>query len=247
DYDHDGDVDEGDLARAAQNPIADLISLPFQNNTNIDFGNLNYEQNVLNIQPVIPINLNEDWNLVTRTIVPLIYQPAAFSGDDHDFGLGDIQFTGFFSPTRTFAGWMLGAGPVMRAPTATDERLGARKWALGPSAVAILIDGPWVVGSLFQQVWSLGGSGDRNVSEFLWQPFINYNIPEGKGWYLTTSPIITANWMADSDDTWTVPLGGGVGRVFRIGKQPVNVSATTLGPSRSAVASAAYSTSASSR
>ncbi|MHC5048913.1 MAG: neuromedin U [Planctomycetota bacterium] len=194
-----GDVDEGDLARAAQNPIADLISLPFQNNTNIDFGNLNYEQNVLNIQPVIPINLNEDWNLVTRTIVPLIYQPAAFSGDDHDFGLGDIQFTPFFVPTRTFGGWMLGAGPVMRAPTATDERLGARKWALGPSAVAIL-------------------------SEFLWQPFINYNIPEGKGWYLTTSPIITANWMADSDDTWTIPLGGGVGRVFNIGKQPVNVS-----------------------
>ncbi|MHC4991560.1 MAG: neuromedin U, partial [Planctomycetota bacterium] len=83
---------------------------------------------------------------------------------------------------------------------------------------------PWVVGSLFQQVWSLGGSGDRNVSEFLWQPFINYNIPEGKGWYLTSSPIITANWMADSSDTWTVPLGGGVGRVFNIGKQPVNVS-----------------------
>ncbi|MHC4981536.1 MAG: hypothetical protein ACYTGT_21380 [Planctomycetota bacterium] len=196
DHDADGDVDEGDLARAAQNPIA-----AFQNNTNIDFGNLNYEQNVLNIQPVIPINLNEDWNLVTRTIVPLIYQPAAFSGDDHDFGLGDIQFTPFFVPTRTFGGWMLGAGPVMRAPTATDERLGARKWALGPSAVAILLEGPWVVGSLFQQVWSLGGSGDRNVSEFLWQPFINYNIPEGKGWYLTTSPIITANWMADSDDT----------------------------------------------
>ncbi|MHC4804628.1 MAG: transporter, partial [Planctomycetota bacterium] len=145
-HDADGDVDEGDLARAAQNPIADLISLPFQNNTNIDFGNLNYEQNVLNIQPVIPINLNEDWNLVTRTIVPLIYQPAAFSGDDHDFGLGDIQFTPFFVPTRTFGGWMLGAGPVMRFPTATDERLGARKWSLGPSAVAILLEGPWVVG-----------------------------------------------------------------------------------------------------
>ncbi|MHC5023726.1 MAG: neuromedin U [Planctomycetota bacterium] len=224
DYNADGVVSEGDLARAAQNPIADLISLPFQNNTNIDFGNLNYEQNVLNIQPVIPFNLNEDWNLIIRTIVPIIYQPAIFSGDDHDFGVGDIQFTAFLTPTKTFGGWLIGGGPVMRAPTASDERLGARKWALGPSAVFLRLDGPWVIGSLFQQVWSVAGSGDNNVSEFLWQPFINYNIPEGKGWYLTTSPIITANWQADSSDQWTIPLGGGAGRVFRMGDQPVNVS-----------------------
>jgi hypothetical protein len=224
----DGDevgADEA-LARAAQNPIADLISLPFQNNTNIDFGRLNYEQNVLNIQPVIPFHLNDDWNLITRTIAPVVYQPAIVPGDDHDFGLGDVQFTGFLVPTRRFAGWMIGAGPVVRLPTATDARLGARKWAIGPSAVALRFDGPWVVGALAQQVWSVAGSGDSNVSELLVQPFVNYNIPDGDGWYLTTSPIITANWMADdSDDRWTVPLGGGVGRVFKLGSQPVNVSA----------------------
>jgi len=225
DHDGDGVTDEGDLARAAQNPIADLISVPFQNNTNFDIGGLNYEQNVLNIQPVIPFHLSEDWNLITRTIIPVIYQPALFDGDDHDFGLGDIQFTAFLAPTKTFGGWLIGAGPVLRFPTATDERLGARKWAVGPSAVVIKIEGPWVIGSLFQQVWSVAGSGDGNVSEFLWQPFINYNIPDGGGWYLTTSPIITANWQADdSDDRWTVPIGGGVGRVFRIGSQPVNCS-----------------------
>ncbi|MHC5002411.1 MAG: hypothetical protein ACYTJ0_04745, partial [Planctomycetota bacterium] len=204
----DGDevgADEA-LARAAQNPIADLISLPFQNNTNIDFGRLNYEQNVLNIQPVIPFHLNDDWNLITRTIAPVVYQPAIVPGDDHDFGLGDVQFTGFLVPTRRFAGWMIGAGPVVRLPTATDARLGARKWAIGPSAVALRFDGPWVVGALAQQVWSVAGSGDSNVSELLVQPFVNYNIPDGDGWYLTTSPIITANWMADdSDDRWTVP------------------------------------------
>ena len=137
DLDGGGAPDDGDLASAAQNPIADLISLPFQNNTNIDNGQLNYEQNVLNIQPVIPINLNDDWNLITRTIIPIIYQPSLFSGDDHDFGLGDIQFSGFFTPTKTFGGWMLGGGPVMRLPTATDGRLGARKWAFGPTAVAM--------------------------------------------------------------------------------------------------------------
>ncbi len=225
DFDGGGAPDEGDLASAAQNPIADLISLPFQNNTNIDTGQLNYEQNVLNIQPVIPLHLNDDWNLITRTIIPVIYQPSLFSGDDHDFGLGDIQFSGFFSPTKTFGGWMLGGGPVMRLATATDERLGARKWAFGPTAVAILIEGPWVIGGLCQNVWSVAGSGDQNVNEFLVQPFVNYNIPDSGGWYLTTSPIITANWQADdSDDRWTVPVGGGVGRVFRIGDQPVNVS-----------------------
>jgi hypothetical protein len=224
DYDGDGDGDESDLARAAQNPIADLVSLPFQNNLSIDVGRLNYEQNVLNIQPVIPFNLSEELNLITRTIVPVVYQPAFASGDDHDFGISDTQFTAFLAPTKTFGGWIIGGGPVFRLPTSTDERLGARKWTVGPSAVALRIDGPWLFGGLFQQVWSVAGSGDQNVSEFLFQPFINYNIPDGKGWYLTTSPIITANWMADSDNEWTVPLGGGVGRVFRIGDQPVNCS-----------------------
>ena len=145
DYDGDGDTDEGDLARAAQNPIADLISLPFQNNTNIDVGQLNNEQNVLNIQPVIPFSLNEDWNLITRTIIPVVYQPSFFPGDDHDFGLGDIQISAFLSPKKTVGGWLLGGGPAIRAPTATDERLGARKWAIGPSAVVLRIEGPWVV------------------------------------------------------------------------------------------------------
>jgi hypothetical protein len=224
DYDHDGAAGSGDLAQAAQNPIADLISLPFQNNTNIDFGQLDYVQNVLNIQPVVPFNLNDEWNLITRTIIPVIYQPAAFSGDDHDFGISDVQFTSFFTPTKTFGGWMIGGGPVFRFPTATDERLGARKWALGPSLVFVKTQGPWLVGGLFQQVWSVAGSGDNDVSEFLVQPFVNYNIPDGDGWYLSSSPIITANWEADSDDRWTVPLGGGFGRVFRIGSQPVNCS-----------------------
>ena len=221
DDDGDVDVDTGDLARAAQNPVADLISLPFQNNLNTDVGALNNEQNVMNIQPVIPISLNDDWNLITRTIVPLIYQPRMFPGDDTDFGLGDIQFTAFLSPVEPVNGWILGAGPAIRAPTATDERLGARKWALGPSVVALRIEGPWVVGALIQNVWSVAGSGDNNVNEFLLQPFVNYNMADG--WYLTSSPIIIANWEADSsDDRWILPVGGGFGKIFRLGDQPMN-------------------------
>ena len=225
DYNGDGVVDDGDLARAAQNPVADLISLPFQNNFNFDVGQLGYDQYVLNIQPVVPFNLSDDWNLITRTIVPIVYQPAFFSGDSHDFGLGDVQFTAFFAGAKPVGGWILGAGPVIRAPTATDARLGARKWAAGPSIVALTMRGPWVIGGLFQQVWSFAGSGDRSVSEFLAQPFVNYNIPDGNGWYLVTAPVITANWnAANSSDTWTLPLGGGAGRVFPLGTQPVNIS-----------------------
>ncbi len=221
DYDGDGDVDTGDLARAAQNPVADMISLPFQNNYNTDVGGLNNNQNVLNIQPVIPFNLNDDWNLITRTIIPVVYQPSLFQGDDHDFGVGDIQFTAFFSPVKPVNGWIVGAGPAIRAPTAMDSRLGARKWSLGPSAVALRMEGPWVFGALIQNVWSVAGSGDNSVNEFLIQPFVNYNMDDG--WYLTSSPVITANWQADSsDDRWTVPVGGGVGKIFRLGDQAMN-------------------------
>ena len=105
-------------------------------------------------------------------------------------------------------------------PTATDNVLGADKWGLGPSVVLLTMHGPWVVGSLFSNVWSVGGSGDADVNVFTWQYFINYNL--SNGWYLTSSPLITANWEARSKDTWTIPVGGGFGKIFRIGPQPVN-------------------------
>ncbi len=239
DYDGDGDVDKEDLARAVQNPVADLISLPLQNNTNFDVGTLNNVQNVLNIQPVIPVHLSEDWNLITRTIVPVIYQPSLFPGDQHDLGLGDIQFTSFFSPKEPAGGWIWGAGPAFRFPTATDARLGARKWSIGPSGVALRMDGPWVYGALIQNLWSIGGSGSRDVNELLIQPFVNYNIPGSGGWYLVSSPIIIADWEANSNNRWLVPLGGGGGKIFRIGDQPMNcqvqafynVETPALGPS----------------
>ncbi len=225
-WDGDGILEPGEdemaeLSRAVQNPVSDLISLPFQNITNFGVGPKNRVANVLNIQPVIPFSLNEEWNFITRTIVPIVYKPAFFDEGD-DFGLGDIQFAGFFSPANS-GSILWGAGPVLRVPTATDDLLGSEKWSAGLSFVALTMKGPWVVGGLVQNVWSFAGESDRHhVSEFLLQPFINYNLPDG--WYLTTSPIITANWNAeDSSDAWTIPVGGGVGRVFRIGRLPVNL------------------------
>lgn len=211
--------DDSDLAKQTQNPIADLISLPLQNNTNFKFGPEEKTQNILNIQPVIPVHLNEKWNMITRTIVPLVWQPALVPGEDRTFGLGDTTFTAFFSPKDS--GKMLwGVGPVLLIPTATDDALGSKKWGLGPSVVFLTMPGKWVIGSLFSNVWSFAGSGDQDINLFTWQYFINYNLP--KGWYLVSAPIITANWEAESGDRWTVPFGGGFGKIFRIGKQPMN-------------------------
>jgi len=218
-----GENPEEELAKAAQNPVANMISLPLQNNTNFNFGPMEKTQNVFNIQPVWPFTLNENWNLITRTIVPVISQPQLFPGDDRENGLGDIIFTAFLSPANP--GKMIwGAGPVLLLPTATDEKLGTKKWGAGPSAVALSIRGPWVFGALANHIWSFAGDGNRDdVNLTLIQPFVNYNLPEG--WYLVSSPVITANWEADSDNTWTVPLGGGIGKIFRIGGLPVNTSA----------------------
>ncbi len=114
-------------------------------------------------------------------------------------------------------------GPAILLPTSTDDRLGAGEWGAGPSAVFLTLQGPWVVGSLFSNIWSFTDDGDEDeVNLFTWQPFVNYNLDGG--WYLTTSPLITANWEADSDNTWTVPVGGGFGKIFRIGTRPINAS-----------------------
>jgi hypothetical protein len=208
-----------DLAKAAQNPIANMISLPFQNNINSGIGPDDETQNILNIQPVWPISLNEDWNLITRTILPVVSQPDILTGEGRINGLGDTTFTAFLSPANSdIITW--GIGPVFLLPTATDDKLGSDKWGAGVSAVALAMPGNWVVGSLFSNVWSVGGSGKQDINLFTWQYFINYNLPDS--WYLTTAPIITANWEADSDNRWTVPVGGGVGKIFNIGKQPVN-------------------------
>lgn len=218
DYDQDGDVDEGDLAKAAQNPVADLISLPFQNNFLFDSA-VGTVWN-LNIQPVIPIELNEDWNLISRTILPVLTVESPPPGVS-TVGLGDINATAFFSPAKS-SGIIWGVGPALILPSATESFYGSGKWSAGPSAVALTIQGPWVVGALAQNVWSFAGWGDQKVNQLLTQPFINYNM--SGGWYLVSAPIITANWEAASGEKWMVPLGAGVGRVFPIGKQPVNVN-----------------------
>jgi hypothetical protein len=214
------------LAKQAQNPVAKLISVPFQNNFNFGVGPNNAMQYVLNFQPVIPITLSEDWNLITRTILPTIDMPSPAPGVRSAFGLGDLNPTVFLSPAKP-SKLIWGVGPTMTFPTATDPLLGSGKWSAGPAVVALTMQGHWVIGALANNQWSFAGWGSKNVNQMLIQPFINYNLPHG--WYLTSAPIMTANWEADSGNRWTVPLGGGVGKIQRFGKLPVNFQLSAYG------------------
>ena len=209
------------LAKKTQNPVADLISIPFQNNFNFGVGPEEDLQYILNIQPVIPVKLGEDWNLITRTIAPIIDQPAMTIGVGSNFGLGDINTSLFLSPSKP-GKFIWGVGPVLQFPTGTDDALGTGKWCAGPTAVGLFMPGHWVFGALANNLWSYAGDDDRpDVNRFLFQYFINYNFHHG--WYLTFSPIITSNWKAESGNQWTVPFGGGVGKIVRIGKLPLNL------------------------
>jgi hypothetical protein len=210
-----------ELAKLAQNPVGNLISLPFQNNTNFNVGPLSGTQNILNIQPVIPISVNKDWNIITRTILPVVSMPALAVGEDRTNGLGDTTFTAFLSPAQP-DGLIWGAGPVFQLPTDTNE-LGNKNWGMGASAVVLKLEkgNPWVYGVLVNNVWSLSSSKRGGAySNGIIQPFVNYNFPEG--FYLTSAPIATVDWKAESGQQWTVPLGGGVGKVFHLGRLPVN-------------------------
>jgi len=216
-------VDE--LARAAQNPVASMVSVPFQYNANLNLGPDERTQHVLNIQPVVPFSLNSDWNLITRTIVPVISTPGP--GGDRIDGIGDIQLSLFLSPARPST-WIWGAGVIAQMRTASDDLLGQGKWAVGPTAVLLHMDkaSPWAYGALFNYLRSVGGDDDRpDVDQLLVQPFVNYNFPKSPGRYLSFSPIITSNREAPSGEKWTVPLGLSIGQIMKFGQQPVNLQA----------------------
>jgi hypothetical protein len=231
--------DAAELAKATQNPVASLISVPFQNNSNFGIGPYNRTQDVLNIQPVIPITLSEKWMLISRTIQPIVWQPAPTANAGGQFGIGDMNPTFFLSPAKP-GKLIWGVGPAMVFPTATSTVLGQGKLSFGPSVVMLAQPGHWTLGYLANNVWSVAGSSHRpSVNQFLLQYFINYNLK--KGWYLTSAPILTANWhnkangeAANGNDTtsggvWTIPFGGGAGRIMRLGYQPVNISVNFYG------------------
>jgi len=217
----------GDLRAAVQNPVGAMYSLPLK--FSFDYGAPNGEASFLNIQPVIPVTVG-DWNLINRIIFPLIDTPGQVAGTpdipnpqpgDGATGLGDINYSLFVSPAKPEK-FIWGLGPSVMLPSASNDQLGSGKWSAGPTGV-ILVQPKWgTYGGLVRQLWSFAGYDDRpSVNQMLIEPFINVNLDGG--WYLISDMIITANWKASSGQRWTVPLGGGVGKLLKIGNQAINV------------------------
>jgi hypothetical protein len=226
--------DAAALAEAAQNPLASVISFPLQWNSNFDMGAEERTQNVALFQPVLPFSIGE-LTLITRHILPVINQPS-LTGDgpatgpaplppgrpdesfDRATGLGDYSGTVWLSPPAK-GGFSWGLGASVLTPTATKPAFGADQWGAGPSGVVVWTPGSWVIAMIASNTWSFAGNDEREeVNQLYAQLVLNYNLD--KGWYLVSAPTITADWNQEGDDRWMVPVGGGVGRIVKIGSIP---------------------------
>jgi len=211
-----------DLAKKLANPISDLVSIPFQFNWDQGVGPTDGLRFMMYAQPVVPMSVSDKWNLVGRFVLPLVFsQPPLVEGGETQAGTGDIVFSAFLSPKQGKLIW--GVGPVFGLPTTTNPSIGTGKWSLGPTAVVLKQQGPWTVGALANQLWSVGSASNverEDVNQTYLQPFVAYGLKSGVTFTLSSES--TANWKADSGQQWTVPLGGGVGKIFHLGKLPVN-------------------------
>lgn len=215
---------DAELAKQLSNPVASLISVPFQLNYDCCFGPEDGGRYTLNIQPVVPVPLNEDWNLIIRTIVPTVYQEAPASVLDDEFGLGDTTQSFFFSPSHPVNGLVWAVGPVLYWPTSTNDAIGAEKWGAGPTGLLLKQQDGWTYGVLANHIWSYADAGgdDRDeVSSTFLQPFVSYTFPNTVQISLNTES--TYNWI---DDEWTVPINAGVSRIFKFGEQRVSLGLT---------------------
>ena len=209
-----------ELAKKLQNPVASLIQVPIQNNWDFGIGSANAIRYTANVQPVVPFSLNEDWNLITRTIVPVIYAEGTTNGAGSKFGLGDVVQSFFLSPKApTSGGWIWGAGPVFAWPTATDSALGSEKWGAGPTAVFLRQDSGWTYGVLANHIWSYAGWGDQDVSATFLQPFLTYTTRK-----FTTFGINTESTYDWENHQWTVPLNLSVSQLLKVSKQPIGLA-----------------------
>lgn len=214
---------DAELASELNNPLADLLIIPIQFNYDKDIGADDDGWRLkTNIQPVIPFNLNNDWNLITRTIIPVIYQEDIYSGAGSQFGLGDTFLNLFFSPVKPTAGGIIwGAGPVLLLPTATESLLGTKKWGAGPTSLVLTQLGSWTVGTLASHIWSFAGDSDRNyVNNTFLQPFVSYTWPSA--WSVSLNSESAYNWQTEQ---WAVPVTTTVAKVVRWGKLPVRLQA----------------------
>lgn len=208
-----------DLAKQLSNPVASLISVPFQFNYDEGFGPNDGQKVTLNFQPVVPISISEEWNVISRTILPVIWQNDIAGDSGEQTGLGDITQSLFLSPKHPGpSGIIWGAGPAFLVPTGTDELLGTGKWGVGPTAVVLKQMNGWTVGALANHIWSFAGEGDRtDVNSTYMQPFVSYTTHNA--WTFTLNTESTYNWEAEE---WSVPINFTVGKLVKFDKLPVS-------------------------
>jgi hypothetical protein len=208
--------DMAELAQALSNPVANLISVPVQSNLDFSVGPGDGTKWTTNVQPVIPFGINDDWNLISRTILPIIDQQGiALGGANNAFGLGDVTQSLFFSPKSTEP-FIWGIGPAFLLPTATDSLLGSNKWGAGPTAVILKQHHGWTVGALANQIWSFAGSGDQSINATYFQPFVSYSTPKATS--ITLNLETTYDWQGNQ---WNVPMNLLVSQLVPIKGQPV--------------------------
>ncbi len=213
---------EEEIALAAQNPVAAMVSVPLQYNYDQQIGPQQAgRKNYVNVQPVTPFSLNDDWNLISRTILPVVWQTQIAPGTGSQSGIGDITQSFFFSPKRpTAGGWIWGAGPVVYLPTASDRLLGANKWGLGPTGVLLKQAHGWTYGALANHIWSVGGAGNVNISNTFLQPFLTYTTKGFTSVTLNSESIY--NWETRK---WSVPINLMVSQLLKVGQQRLQLQA----------------------
>lgn len=216
-----GTNEEEELARKTQNPVASMVSLPLQYNLDFGIGTESVTRQTLNIQPVMPFSLGDDWNLIVRTILPLIYAESPVQGGEDRSCLGDIVQSFFFSPKQPVEGWILGAGPVVLYPSATDDVLGGEQWGAGPTGIALQQVNGWTYGVLANHLFSFAGPGDRDeVNTTFLQPFLSKTTKS-----YTTFGVNTESTYDWEHSQWTVPINVSITQLLKIGGQPVSLQA----------------------